>query len=84
MGVKINGKEYSFNLDVRLGILELMDRIETLEVKHIKLILRELLRPVPTSKELFNIKKSDIEKIFKAFTEDIKKESAEYKKKLSS
>lgn len=84
MGVIVNGKEYTFNLDVRLGILELMDRIEDLQIKHLKMIVKELLRPIPTSKELFNVKRSDMNKIMEAFTEEMKKESAEFKKKLSS
>ena len=83
MGIKINGKEFGYNLDIRLGILELMDRAEDLGVKEIKLVIKEVLIPRPTNKEYFNFKRSDTERIMKGFTEEMKRESAELKKKLS-
>ena len=84
MGIEVNGKKFGFNLDVRLGILELMDRADKLDVKHIKIILKEILRPIPTGKDLFNVRRSDIENIMEAFIKKMEIESAEYKKKLSS
>lgn len=84
MDIMINEVLYEFNLDVRLGILELAETTKDLQIKHIKLILKEILRPVPTTKQLFNIKKSQFQEIMKKFGEAIVKESAESKKKLSN
>ena len=82
MSIKINGKEYGFNTDIRLGILEMMEG-KDLSIKRIRIILKEILIPVPTSKETFNVKKSQIETIFKAFGKYMSKETDEFKKKLS-
>lgn len=82
MSIKINGKEYGFNTDVRLGILEMMEG-KDLSIKRIRIILKEILLPTPTSKETFNVKKSQIEPIFKAFGKYMSNESTEFKKKLS-
>ena len=82
MSIKINGKEYGFNTDIRLGILEMMEG-KDLSIKRIRIILKEILLPMPTSKETFNVKKSQIETIFKAFGKYMSKETDEFKKKLS-
>ena len=82
MSIKINGKEYGFNTDIRLGILEMMEG-KDLSIKRIRIILKEILIPVPTSKETFNVKKSKIEPIFRAFGKYMIKETDEFKKKLS-
>ena len=84
MGIEINGKKYKFNLDIRLGILELMEKTHLLNTKQFKIIAKELLIPKPTPKELFNIKTSDMKKIFSGFNKAMRGESAEIKKKLSS
>lgn len=84
MGIKINGKKFEFNSDIRLGILELMERGNTLTMKQLKIVLKELLEPDPTPKELFNIKSSMSTKIFTEFAKFIQGNSTEIKKKLST
>ena len=84
MGIKINGKQYEFNSDIRLGILELMERGDTLSIKQLKMVLKELLIPNPTPKELFNIKTSTSTKIFMEYSLFMEGNSTEIKKKLSS
>lgn len=84
MGIDINKKHYEFNSDVRLGILEMMEDMSKAKLKHIKIILKEILIPTPTPKELFNFRRSHSEKIFKLYGEFIDKETAEIKKKLST
>ena len=83
MGIEINGKQYEFNPDIRLGILELMERFGKLTIKQLKMVLKELLIPKLTPKELFNIKPSVSTKIFKEFSRFVKGNSTEIKKKLS-
>ena len=81
--IEINGKEYSFNPDVRLGILGMIEK-RNFTIKQLKIIFRELLIPTPTAKELFDIKSSVSSKIFSEYTKFVQKNSAEIKKKLSS
>ena len=83
MGIVINKKEYKFNPDVRLGILELAENMDQISMKHIKLILREILIPSPNAKEYFNIRKSQVTKIMEEYGEFMEQESSEIKKKLS-
>lgn len=83
MAIEVNGKKYGFNSDVRLGVLELAENIDNIKMKHIKLILREILIPTPTNKELFNIRKSQLLEIMKKYGNFMEKESTEIKKKLS-
>jgi len=84
MGIMVNNKLYEFNLDIRLGILEMMEKAENLTLKHIRMLLKEILRPKPKPKELFNIKKSQFEKILEEFGKEMEKETEEAKKKLST
>ena len=84
MEIEINGKKYKFNSDIRLGILEMMEKGDILTVKQIKMVLKELLIPRPTPKEMFNIRTSDSKRIFLGFTEAMGEKSAEIKKKLST
>ena len=84
MGIEINGKQYEFNPDIRLGILELMERFGKLTVKQLKMVLRELLIPKLTPKELFNLKPSISTKIFREFSKFMRENSIEIKKKLST
>ncbi|KKN18361.1 hypothetical protein LCGC14_0956530 [marine sediment metagenome] len=83
MDIKINGKEYRFNPDVRLGILELAENVEKIHMKQIKMILKEILRPSPNAKEYFNIKKSQLIEIMEQYGEFMEQESSEIKKKRS-
>ena len=84
MSININGKKYGFNSDVRLGILELAENVENISMKHIRLILKEILKPSPTQKEYFNIRKSQVETIMEKFNDYMEKESVEIKKKRST
>ena len=78
--IKLNGKDYDFNSDLRLGVLEIMER-KDLSVKHFRIILKDILSPTPNAKELFNIRQSQIERVMKAFGKFMEKESTEIKKK---
>lgn len=84
MGIEINGKHYEFNLDIRLGILALMERGSQINIKQLRIIIKELLIPNPTPKELFNMKTSDRNRVFEGFTKATLGESTEIKKKLSN
>ena len=84
MGIEINGKEYGFNSDIRLGVLELLERQDQLKMKHVKLVIKEILVPNPTPKELFNIRKSQLFKIMEKYKEHMERESSEIKKKRST
>ena len=83
MGIKINGKQYEFNPDIRLGILGLIEK-GGLTIKQLKMVFSELLIPTPTQKELFNIKASGSSKIFSKYMEFLQRNLVEIKKKLST
>ena len=86
--IEINGKEYEVNEDLKWGTEQLMNRIQkdpqgpNVE-RYIKAILKDILIPDPTNKEMFNFRKSDIERIFKEYTKDVKDVNTDFKKKLS-
>jgi len=61
-----------------------MEKENRLTTKQFKIIAKELLIPKPTPKELFNIRTSDMKKIFVGFYEAMQGESTKTKKKLSS
>ena len=83
MSININGKDYRFNSDVRLGVLELAENLDNISMKHIKIILREILTPSPNAKEYFNIRKSQLTVIMEKYGEYMEQESSEIKKKRS-
>ena len=83
MSIEVNKKKYGFNSDVRLGVLELVENLNDLQMKHIRLILKEILVPSPTNKEFFNVRKSQLIEIMKEYSKYMETESAEIKKKLS-
>lgn len=84
--LEINGKEYRINMDTRWGTKKLMkkinDDIRNLDnMKYLELIIKDLLIPSPTAKEMFNFRDSDIEKIFEEFSKDNKEVNADFKQK---
>ena len=61
--ININGKDYKINMDTRLGTKKLMKKISddpsSLDnIRYIELILRDILIPIPTGKEMFNFRDS--------------------------
>lgn len=82
MDIEINGKEYSFNNDIRFGVLiKIQEDPENL--KHMQVFLKEILLPTPTKKEVYNFRESDLINISQKFEEFQKRKTAEAKKKLS-
>ena len=84
----INGKEYKINMDLKWGTQKLMKKInddpKNLEnLRFLEIIVKDILIPPPTGKELFNFRNSDIERIFEEFADDNKEVNADFKKKLS-
>lgn len=86
--IEINGKKYEINLDLKWGTEKLMKKVfedpeNPKNQNYLEHIIKDLLIPSPTAREMFNFRKSDIENAFKMFTEDISETNADYKKKLS-
>jgi len=86
--IEVNGKEYEINLDIKLGSQKLMRKImNNPEDKktdiYIEMLMKDLLIPEPTSKELFNFRFSDIKKIMTKFAEESKETNSDFKKKRS-
>ena len=86
--LSINGKEYKINLDLEWGTQKLMRKVQNdlfnpKTDKYLEYIVKDILIPTPTQKELMKFRPSDIERIFKAFTDKTKEKTAEFKKKLS-
>ena len=52
-------------------------------MRYLELIMKDILIPPPTAKEMFNFRDSDIEKIFEALADDSKEVNADFKKKRS-
>lgn len=83
MELEINGKIYTLNEDLRLGVLYMMQKKpEDFDV-HMK-FFKEFLQPSPSFKEMLNFKESDTEKIFKAYGDLKKAQATDLKKKLST
>lgn len=86
--VKVNGKEYKINLDLKLGTQKLMRKIldspqNKENQKYLEMVLKDLLIPAPTVKELFHFRFSDVERIFSKLEEDADEIDGDFKKKLS-
>jgi len=82
MEIEINGKIYRINSDVKFGIMELLDENPE-DVKVIKMIIKDILIPTPSNEDMFDFRKSDIERIFIAFSNQQEEENKTFKKKLS-
>lgn len=86
--VEINGKEYKINKDIKFGTQKMMGKIQDdpsnpNNMKYVEYILKDLLIPKPTSKELFEFRTSDIEKIMNEYSSEASETSKDFKKKLS-
>lgn len=86
--IKINNKEYKLNRDIRLGTEKLIAKIMRDEenpknVTYMEYILKDLLIPTPTTKELDIFRRSDRERIFEAFSDEVEETNKDFKKKRS-
>lgn len=86
--IEINGKKYEINLDIKWGSQKFMKYImkhpdgENAD-KYMEFVLKDILIPAPTLKDMIEFRASDIENIFDCFTKESGKQDKEYKKKLS-
>jgi len=86
--IEINGKEYELNSDITLRTQKLMGQIQRNpndpknELK-VEYILKDLLIPSPSKKDLLDFRMSDIERVGNAFNDEMEEEDKEAKKKLS-
>ena len=86
--IKINGREFKINMDMKWGTQKLLKKIHDdptniKNLEYMEMIIKDMLRPQPTNKEVFNFRSSDIEKIFNELNEETAKTSKDFKKKLS-
>lgn len=86
--IEINGKKYKINLDIRLGTRKMMKKIQDTpddpkNEDYIDSILKDILIPKPSNKQILEFRISDVEKAFNQFGKDMEKLDTEYKKKLS-
>jgi len=86
--IKINGKEYKINLDIKWGTEKLMRKVlnspESPENdKYMSMVFKDILIPAPTAKEMFNFRMSDVRRIFETWTKESEDTNADFKKKLS-
>jgi len=82
MDIKINGKTFKFNDDIKFGILEMIEKQKS-DAKSMKRFWREALIPTPSEKEMYNFRESDIINIFVAWKKFREEQTIEFKKKLS-
>ena len=81
--ININGKEYEVDTDPRLGVLEEYEK-NPANFATIRLLLSEVLIPTPLDEDMYNIRRSDIERVLDLFQEKVEKETVEIKKKRST
>lgn len=86
--VIINDKEYVVNLDIKWGTEKLMNKITQDPTnpnnnKYMTMVFKDLLIPEPTTKEMFNFRRSDIKRILDEFNDEAKETNSDFKKKLS-
>ena len=84
----LNGKNFEINLDIRWGTQKLMrkilnDKQNENNERYTEYIIKDILIPEPTKKEMLLFRRSDIENIFKAFADETKSKDKDFKKKLS-
>lgn len=82
MEIIINNKKFTFNDDMRWGILEAIE-LHPQDAKVIKAFIKEVLIPTPSAKEFFNFRQSDVFSIMEKFGQFQKETVTDYKKKLS-
>jgi len=86
--IEINGKKYEINTDTRLKTEKLMSKImvdpnNPKNINYMGHILQDLLIPKPTVKELGEFRRSDRERVFELFADEMKNTDKDLKKKLS-
>lgn len=86
--VIINGKEYEVNLDIKWGTQKLMRRIQAdpdnpKNMQYTEYILKDLLVPSPTNKEMMEFRNSDLENVFNEFADNVEAKDKDFKKKRS-
>jgi len=86
--ITINGKKYKINLDIKWDTQKRMKEMQDepdnpKNIENMEFIIKDILRPRPSNKELLEFRKSHIEKAFKLFVSESNKLDTEYKKKLS-
>lgn len=86
--IEINGKEYEINMDIRWGTQKLMRRIQKdLEnpenEKYMEYIIKDMLIPSPSNKEIMMFRRSDIERMFDVFADNVEETDKDFKKKRS-
>lgn len=86
--IKINGKEYDLNTDICLGTEKLISKImrdqeNPKNVIYMEYILKDILVPIPSTKEMDKFRRSDRDRIFEAFSSKMENTSKEFKKKRS-
>ena len=87
--IEINKKEYEINLDVKWGTQKLMRKIQKdLENpdndKYMEYIMKDILIPSPTNRELMEFRQSDVANALTRYSEEANNKDKEFKKKLSS
>jgi hypothetical protein len=85
--IEINGKKYEINLDIKLGTQKLMQKIrndpnDAKNVDYMASILKDILIPSPSTKEIDNFRSSDLETVFDSFGDELINLDREVKKKL--
>ena len=88
MEISINGIKFKINIDTKYSTQKLMRQIEKDPTNNktdqrLEAILRDLLIPSPTYKQILDFRRSDIRKVFEKFSDAISEEEKEVKKKLS-
>ncbi|KKM70230.1 hypothetical protein LCGC14_1442850 [marine sediment metagenome] len=86
--IEINGKEFKINLDIRWGTQKLMRKIQgdmenPKNDKYMEYIMKDLLIPSPSTREMMEFRRSDIENIFTIFGEEVENKDKDFKKKRS-
>ena len=86
--IEINGKKYEINTDTRLKTEKLMSKImvdpdNPKNINYMAHILRDILIPEPTTKELGEFRRSEREMVFDMFSKEMLKTDRDLKKKHS-
>lgn len=87
--MEINGKQYEVNTDLKFKTEKFMsfclNNPEHPKVmSYTEVILKDMLIPSPSTAEIGEFRKSDIEKIFMEYAKIVKATDKETKKKLST
>lgn len=86
--IEINGKKFNINIDTKLSTEKLVARImqdpeNPKNMGYFEFIFKDILDPTPTNKEVLNLRRSEREKIFNMFADEMELQNKEYKKKRS-